>query len=81
MKISKDDAYDMFVEYLGEPDNFETEWTAFQTFLENEGANLTDEDAKAFLIELMDNLNPEDETPRKNNLLQAIKAARALLRK
>lgn len=80
MKLDKEQAIDLFYEYLGEPDNFETEWTAFDTYLENESAPYDKDDVVSFLMELIDSLLPEDETPRYRKS-KAIEAAKALLSK
>ncbi len=72
----------MFVEYLGHPENFETEWTIFDEYLKEEQPS-DESEIRDFLQELVDNLDPEmDEEPAsKKRLKAAIKAANELLNK
>jgi hypothetical protein len=78
--LSREAALNLFEKYLGEPDNFETEWNIFNRFLDNESAPYNEDDVVSYLLELIDGLLPEDETPR-HRLNKAIEAAKALLNK
>lgn len=76
--MTKDEALDLFVEYLGVQDDFETEWNIFQDYLETE-ESLTEEGVKEFLDILIEGLTEDDKTPNKNKRLQdAIDKALAL---
>ena len=64
MAFTKDNALDLFYEYLGQQDDFETEWNIFQDFLETE-EELTKEGTIAFLEILIEGLNEGDKPPNK----------------
>jgi FMN-dependent NADH-azoreductase len=63
-KMTKNDALDLFVEYLGQQDDFETEWNIFQDYLETE-ETLTEDGVKEFLDILIEGLNEDDKEPNK----------------
>lgn len=62
--MKKDDALDLFYEYLGQQDDFETEWAIFQDFLESE-PDATEQEVKDFLDILIEGLNDDDVKPQK----------------
>ena len=62
--MKKDDALDLFYEYLGQQDDFETEWAIFQDFLEDE-PDATEQEVKDFLEILIEGLNEDDVQPKK----------------
>ena len=62
--MKTDDALDLFYEYLGQQDDFETEWAIFQDFLESE-PDATEQEVKDFLDILIEGLNEDDVKPKK----------------
>jgi hypothetical protein len=64
MAFTKDNALDLFYEYLGQQDDFETEWNIFQDFLETE-ETLTEQGTIDFLEILIEGLNEDDMEPKK----------------
>ncbi len=89
--ITRDDAWKLFEEYFGLPDQFETEATAVMEHLSLEDPDDTGEVDRDFFIEFLDTLledyeptiNP-DAVPNKRKqqrLDAAIKAAKVLLKK
>jgi hypothetical protein len=64
MAFTKDNALDLFYEYLGQQDDFETEWNIFQDFLDTE-EELTKEGTIDFLEILIEGLNEDDKPPNK----------------
>ena len=77
MAFTKDNALDLFYEYLGQQDDFETEWNIFQDFLETE-ETLTEEGVIDFLEILIEGLNEDDKEPnkrKKDAIAKALKVA------
>jgi hypothetical protein len=77
MAFTRNDAEDLFYEYLGQQDNFETEWLIFQDFLDSEDP-LTEQGTKDFLDILIEGLNEDDMAPRKrlnDAIAKALKVA------
>ena len=77
--MKKDDALDLFYEYLGQQDDFETEWAIFQDFLESE-PDATEQEVKDFLDILIEGLNEDDVEPKKrlnDAIAKALKVAQS----
>lgn len=77
--MKKDDALDLFYEYLGQQDDFETEWAIFQDFLESE-PDATEQEVKDFLEILIEGLNEDDVEPKKrlnDAIAKALKVAQS----
>ena len=77
--MKTDDALDLFYEYLGQQDNFETEWAIFQDFLESE-PDATEQEVKDFLDILIEGLTETDVTPKKrlnDAIAKALKVAQS----
>jgi hypothetical protein len=64
MAFTKNNAEDLFYEYLGQQDDFEQEWEMFQEFLETEDP-LTQQATEDFLDILIENLSDTDPEPKK----------------
>ena len=62
--MKRNDALDLFYEYLGQPDDFETEYREFIDFLD-ENPDAPEGEVKDFLDILIENLNQEDVQPQK----------------
>jgi len=62
--MKRDDAIDLFYEFLGIPDNFETEYREFLEFLDDY-PDATEDEVKDFLDILIENLNEDDVEPQK----------------
>lgn len=79
MAFTRNDAEDLFYEYLGQQDDFETEWSIFQDFLDNEDP-LTEQATKDFLDILIEGLTETDVTPKKrlnDAIAKALKVAQS----
>ena len=77
MAFERDDAEDLFVEYLGQQDDFEQEWSMFQEFLDTEDP-LTEQATKDFLEILIEGLSDTDPEPKKrlnDAIAKALKVA------
>jgi len=88
--ISKERAFELFGEYVGHPEDYESEWSIFSRYLEEDEPS-----DEAEVIDYLKDLagenddesdpsepNPDNEPPKKNKRLDdAIQAAKALLNK
>jgi len=77
MAFSRDDAENLFGEYLGQQDDFEQEWAMFQEFLDTEDP-LTEQATKDFLDILIEGLSDTDPEPKKrlnDAIAKALKVA------
>jgi hypothetical protein len=77
MAFTKNNAEDLFYEYLGQQDDFEQEWEMFQEFLETEDP-LTQQATEDFLDILIENLSDTDPEPKKrlnDAIAKALKVA------
>jgi hypothetical protein len=61
--ITKDEALDLFYEYLGPQDDFELEWEMFLDFLKT-SKTYTKEEVISTLEVLIEGLTEEDKEPR-----------------
>ena len=84
--MKRDDALDLFYEYLGQPDDFETEYREFVEFLDD-NPDAPEGEVKDFLDILIENLNEDDVEPQKKarktkaieNALRVTRGAKAAL--